>query len=792
MVYVILKETGCPEDSPFFRETELFKQCQAAGIIPNSENDLKKNSLPEPAVSGEVKPDFPCLPLDIRISGMWCPACAWVIETALSNMAGVHQSVCSFFTDRLHCTYNPVQTSCDHIILGIEKLGYTGAIIGHESHSQDQTGAWVRFGTSAFLTLNIMMLSIALYSGFFTQLTVVDIRRLGWPVFFMTTAVLFYGGGQIFKKAWSGFVFKSPGMESLISLGAGSAYIYSTINLWQDSFHVYFDTASMLVTLVLLGKLVETRFKESVMMNLENFYALMPQKVRRCCADFPQGRYETLDRLVCGDVFVLSEGETAAADGVVLSGTAEIDGSSLTGEAIPVSRQAGDTILSGSRICTGQLSVKATAVGDDSTLGQMISIIENALNQKTPVENKSEQMLGKFIPVIVFVAITTGFGWFIAGKSASESLIRAITVLVISCPCALGIASPLMRVAGISLAGKKGILIRKFSAFEQADRVSTIVFDKTGTLTAGRWSLTDVICQPGYEEDLVLAYAAAIEHDSQHVIALEIKKRAFQRNLDIPVADHIIDHEYGCEGRIDRMRIKIGSPDRVAAECGKVPHPFQTESGDGIAIVSRVFMSIGDQLAAIFVFGDQIRPSTTGALEALRQMGKQLVMLSGDEPHAARTVADQLGISVFQGRLLPQGKADYIRHLCQNGECVAMVGDGINDAPALASSDLAVSIPSGYPLVNESADITLMRQDPAQLVAFLHLARQVNRRIAQNLWWAFIYNLVSIPVAMSGLLNPLLAASAMLLSSLSVVGNVLLFIRREHRNEDATYRHSEK
>jgi heavy metal translocating P-type ATPase len=547
-------------------------------------------------------------------------------------------------------------------------------------------------------------------------------------------------------------------------------------NLWQGSFHVYFDTATTLVTLVLLGKLIEGNVRNNIHANFEEFLNLMPQKVRRCSSGFPGGRYEATDRLVSGDVYILADGEIAAADGVIISGAGQIDTASLTGEALPVTVKTGDAVLSGSKMLVGRLSIKATAVGTHSTLGQMIRLMETALSQKSPLESWTDRILKWFVPGIVLVAIATGFGCIGVGRSLEESLIRAITVMVISCPCALGIAIPLARVAGISLAAGKGMLVRDFFAFEQADCITTVVFDKTGTLTTGRWSLLEIICLGSYDEKRVLALAAAIESRSQHFIAFEIRSRAQLLRVEIPDAEEIHEGEQGVEGLVDGLDVKIGSPAWVNPPNSGAE---SDESDNGAADVSRVCLRIADQPAAIFVFGDRIRPSALNAMNLLRQMGKKLAMISGDELRAVKFVAEALEIRNFQGELTPREKAEFIRELCRNGEKTAMVGDGVNDAPAMACADLAVAVHSSHSLGRETAGIILMRGDPAQMPELLDLARRVNLIISQNLGWALIYNLISIPIAVSGLLNPLVAVIAMLLSSLSVVGNTLRLMKHK-------------
>ncbi|MFH0995284.1 MAG: cation-translocating P-type ATPase [Pseudomonadota bacterium] len=773
MVYILLMEAADSPDPLSFRQTELFRRCQAAGVIPRSQKDLEIPVLTAPAEQG---PAGHQLDIVLRIGGMWCPACAWVIEAAVSRVTGVYQASCSFSTDRFSCGYDPLATSAAWIVQVIEKLGYKAGLPDSDAHALERKGDWIRFGISAFLTLNIMMLSLALYGGFFTQLSAEDIQMIGWPIFGMATIVMIHGGRPIFQKARQGLMAGSAGMEVLISMGALSAYGYSVFNLWQGSFHLYFDTASMLVTLVLLGKRIESHVKNDIQASLDQFLNLMPEKVRRCSPGFPEGRYEASDRLAVGDVFILPDGEIAAADGVIIAGAGRIDTSSLTGEPLPVSVKTGDGVLSGCKVLCGRLSICASAVGGDSTLGQMIRLMETALGSKILLENKTDRILKWFVPGIVLAAVVAGFSCYLSGRSPEESLIRAITVLVISCPCALGIAIPLARVAGISMAAENGLLVRDFSALELADRITTVVFDKTGTLTTGSWSLLEIICLGVFEEARILAYAAALESRSRHYIAVEIRNRALQQQIDIPDAETIHDTGQGIEGRVDGVAVRIGSPAWICLQSGSSEIADQDHDA---ADVSRVFMHIADQPAAIFVFGDQIRPTSLAALKTLRQMGKKLAMISGDEPRAVKFVADTLGIKNFRGGLTPQEKAGFIGDLCQSGEKTAMVGDGVNDAPALAGADLAIAVHSGHPLGRETAGIVLMRGDPAQLPELLNLSRRVSRIVTQNLCWALIYNLIGVPVAVSGLLNPLVAVIAMLLSSLSVVGNTLRLMKKK-------------
>ncbi|MDX1708760.1 MAG: HAD-IC family P-type ATPase, partial [Desulfobacterales bacterium] len=496
-VFTILMEATDSPSPERFKETELFKQCQARGIIPASEDNLiemksEADSGADDSRSGVEVPSVSVaaesvLTLKLRISNMWCSACAWVIDQSLKKAPGVVESACNFSTDRLQVVYDPISVTPDQIIDTIAKLGYRAAIADQSGKIKESSREFVRFAVSAFLTMNVMMLSFALYTGFFTDFSAENAAKISWPMFVMATAVLTYGGYDFYKKAWAGLRNAAFSMETLIIIGALSAYLYSTYNFFSGSIHLYYDTAAMLITLVLLGKTLERRAKRKVLTDLENFFALAPTKVRICSRDFPDGRYATIDQLAPGDRFRVVEAEIVPADGHILAGSGTVDESSLTGEPAPVVKKPGDFVRSGTRVQQGEFKVSAEKVGDDATLGQMMRIIEKTLLTKLPIEGKTDVILQWFVPGIIALAAATAIICAIRGISVEASILRAVTVMVISCPCALGIAIPLARVAGISIAGKKGILVRNFAAFDMAPRVSAFIFDKTGTVTHGNW-----------------------------------------------------------------------------------------------------------------------------------------------------------------------------------------------------------------------------------------------------------------------------------------------------------------
>jgi len=623
--------------------------------------------------------------------------------------------------------------------------------------------------------MNVMMLSFALYSGFFTQLSRDSIYKLSWPMFIMASIVLFYGGSNIYRRAWAGISTAAFSMETLITVGSFSAYFYSTYGLLSGSIHLYFDTASMLITLVLLGKLLESRAKAEVQADLANFFSLRPTKVKICSEQYPQGRYVAADNLQQGDTFRVEESEVLPADGTILHGAGAVDESSLTGEPLPVIKKDGDPVKSGSKVIQGRFEIRAEKVGEDSVVGQMIAIMEKALGQRTPFEGKAERALQWFVPIIIALSVGTGFVCLLSGLTLDQTMIRAVTVMVISCPCTLGIAIPMARVAGISLAGRKGILVRDFSSFEQADRVNAFVLDKTGTVTKGQWSLLEIIALDSLSEAELLALAASLENESDHLIAAEITREAARRQVQPLSVEGVEVSENGVSGVVAGKKVKIGSRGFLAAELEASPDLSIPEKKPEHSLV---FMSCAGRVCGVFVFGDELKPNSIPAVSRLHGGGYRVALVSGDDDQTTKAIAREVGIDEAQGGKLPQEKAKFISALQQKEQLVAMVGDGINDAPALVQADLAIAVHSGSDLGKEAADLTLMRGDLLQLWDFVLLAKEVKKKIHQNLGFSFIYNLVSIPIAMSGLLSPLVAVCAMLLSSLSVIGNTLLLLKK--------------
>jgi heavy metal translocating P-type ATPase len=775
MVFAMLMEAAEAPDPAGFKQSDLYRRCVAAGVVPASQAELSRLTAAE-STTTDPSPDEAAhfLPFEEKISGMWCPACAWVIGAAVGRLSGVTDVRCDFSTDRMRGQYDPVRATPEQIRRAVQGLGYGIAAEDGGADHGPWRGGFVRLIVSALLSANVMMLSWALYSGFFTTLGREGIGFISWPIGVMATAVMVYGAGPLLRKAWSGLRHGAPGMELLIVLGAGSAYLYSLVNWWRGSLHLYFDTAAMLVSLLLLGKWLEARAKERVRQDLEGFLALRPTKVRFWSEASPQGRYASVEQLHIGDCFLVVPDEIVPADGRVIEGHGRLDASAVTGEARPVTLQAGDSVVSGCRLTEGRIIVRAERAGADSLLGRMIDIVTACLSQKGKWEGRTDRILRWFVPLIALLALATGLWGWQWGLGPEQALVRAVTVLVIACPCALGIAIPLARVAGIAGAGRQGLLVRDFQAFEQAGRIDTVILDKTGTVTQGRWCVTRMDAAPGISPGAALDLALGLEENIDHAVARAIAEygRA-QGATPRPVAQRHA-HPEGIEGRFQGRMVRIGT--RRFAASRDAPQEIGPEQDSG---QSEVLLGVDGRPWARFCFGDSLRAGLPDLVSALQAAGRSVYLISGDTQAATRHVAATVGIRQAQGDLLPQQKAELVHRLQTEGRRVAMVGDGINDAPALAQADLGVAVYSGTALARHAAALTLMAGDPAQLLRFFPWAARVERTVRQNLWCALAYNMVSLPIAMAGLLTPLVAAVAMLLSSLTVIGNTLRLVRKK-------------
>jgi heavy metal translocating P-type ATPase len=766
---------GLPED---FKNSFLYRLSEASDLIGKSVDGFGKGGEkiqgPVPKTSEGSEPEDPLArELILRVEGMWCSACAWLIEGVLSRSSGVTKVEALFFSDLVRIRYLPHQVSLEDIQERLSQLGYRSSSLQENSASaKERKNVQLRLGISAILTFHIMMISLALYAGFFQDLGAEAIGYLSYPLWILTTAVLLYGGGPVFKKAFIGLGHGNPNMEVLIAVGALSAYGYSLFQMGKGSLHLYFDTTSMLIVLVLLGKYLESRAKERISRGLTELYLLANQKVRF----LSDGRETWLvaEDVRPGDEFEVLSGERVAVDGWILLGRADLDESSLTGESRPIQKGPDDEVRAGSLLLDGRLRIRASRVGTDSSLGQLITLMQEGLSRKTAVELFADRLTRWVVPCLLVLAAGTAFYLIFHGYSLEVSLLRAITILVITCPCALGVAVPLAKVAAIGVGRTKGFLFRNPAALEKINGLDVLIFDKTGTLTEGRYALRKTVTL-GCTDREALQRIASLESLSDHFLARAIQDKAREYSLCLEaVKDFQILPGLGIKGLVAGHEVIAGNRNWMLAQGMEIPKALEPQAKfDEVEGMTVVFFGWNGQVEGLLTFGDLLKESAREALSDLRQKGFQLWMLSGDSKETTAAIAGQLGIPSFLGQASPLDKVRLIQDLQNQGHRVGMIGDGINDAAALAQADVGFALGIKAEILTGASDITLLTDDPLKIQEVIDLSKRTLLIIRQNLGFAFFYNILGIPLAMSGLLNPIIAVLAMFASSLTVIGNTI-------------------
>ena len=754
-----------------FKETELYRVCVESGIIPGGTASTVLVSATNP------DPDLAPLGLTIRVEGMWCPACAWLIEEVLRRTVGVLEPRVSFFSDMVQVEYLPHVISPAEIKSRISRLGYSvSPFLQMESAGAGKKDLLARLGVSAILTANVMMVSFALYFGFFGDLSRTVIDYFSYPLLALATPVVFYGGLPILRKAMAGLRYGATSMDTLISLGALAAYFYSLAQMARGSIHLYFDTACMLVTLVLLGRYMETHAREKVSSGISELYEVAGRKVRLLTG--AREHWVNPDAVKRTDRFVVRPDERSPVDGRVISGRAVLDESILTGESRPVEKGPGDEVMAGSLVREGEILLTVSRVGSESTLRQLVSLVQQALDRKNPLELMADRITRAFVPFILAIAGTVALLLWFRHVPADEILLRSLTVLLISCPCALGIATPLVKVAMIGIGRSKGVLIRDPGALERAKDLDVLVLDKTGTVTEGSFVLLEVVAA-GLSEQEVLSRVAALEKHSSHFLAREVVRRAHEIGVKLPEAEDVEESEgRGVKGMIRAEEVFVGNR-QFMREWGMM----LSVALDGEAAVRErtgrtvIFFAWEHSVKGMLVFGDPLRAGARDLVDRVRDRGITVWLVSGDGRETTAAVAGLLGIERFRGQVLPAEKADFVESLKREGHKVGMVGDGLNDAAALARADVGVTFGPGANSIREASDVAILTAEPARVLDVLDMSELATKTIRQNLWVAFFYNAIAIPLAISGLLNPLIAVLAMFGSSFTVIGNALRMAR---------------
>lgn len=647
-----------------------------------------------------------------------------------------------------------------------------------------------RFWIGLVLTIPVFILEMG---GHLIGLDhLVSQRSSNWIQLILASPVVLWAGWPFFQRGWQSLVTRNLNMFTLIAMGTGAAWIYSVIatlapGIFPDAFRqhdgsvaVYFEAAAVITVLVLLGQVLELRARESTSGAIRALLDLAPKTARRIHEDGTEDEVQ-LDAVQVGDRLRVRPGEKVPVDGEVIDGRSAVDESMVTGESMPVTKEVGSKAIGGTMNQSGALVIEARKVGRDTMLSQIVQLVAEAQRSRAPIQRLADQVSGWFVPAVIVVALIAFIAWSIWGPEPrfSFGLVAAVSVLIIACPCALGLATPMSIMVGVGRGAQAGVLIRNAEALEQMEKINTIIVDKTGTLTEGRPAVTAIVPATGHAEAEMLRLAASVERASEHPLAIAIVRAAEEREIAlVPVADFDSPTGKGALGTVEGRRIALGNA-KFLAEQGVDVAPL-AEQADSLreSGATAIFMGVDGQVAAIFAIADPVKASTPEALAALKAQGIRVVMLTGDNWTTAKAVARQLGIDEVEAEVLPDQKSEVVQRHKAAGEVVAMAGDGVNDAPALAAADVGIAMGTGTDVAMESAGVTLLKGDLTGIVRARRLSQAVMRNIRQNLFFAFIYNALGVPVAAGVLypffgilLSPIIAAAAMALSSVSVISN---------------------
>jgi Cu+-exporting ATPase len=753
--------------------------------------------------------------IDLPITGMTCASCVRTVERALRKPAGVIDVSVNLATAKATITFIPGLTQRADLIKAVEAAGYGvldlsgiegSAMEDAEAQARqaeiDRQARLVKIGT--LFTLPLFVLSMgrdivmaALPGGHAGHAGMEGMSATamgtagpfdfllwgGWPFIFflLATPVQVLLGQQYVAGAWKALKNRSANMDTLIAMGTLAAYFYSIAVLFAIVFgytavigdHVYFETAAVILTLITLGKLLEARAKGKTSEAIKKLMGLAP-----CTATLLRGDEEievSIDALIPGDRVVVRPGERIPADGIVIEGRSAVDESMLTGESLPVNKQPSSEVIGATVNKQGRLIIEVTRTGSATLLAQIIRLVEQAQGSKAPIQRIADRVSGVFVPIVIVLAMLTVIGWLTIGSATfTQALVNAVAVLVIACPCALGLATPTAIMVGTGRGAEMGILFKNSEALENAQRLNTIALDKTGTVTRGEPKVTDIFALPSFSETELLRYAASVERASEHPLAEAVVQSAQERGIALaqPGAFEAVSGR-GVSAVVDGRAVLIGSPRYLRERAVDLAELEAQVAALQDRARTAVVVAINGAAAGVLGIADTLKDGSREAIASLKALGLEVVMITGDNAGTARAIAQEAGIDRVLAELLPDQKAEAIRALQAEGKRVGMVGDGINDAPALALADVGIAIGTGTDIAMEASDVTLVSGDLRGVARAIALSRATMRTIRQNLFWAFIYNISLIPVAMLGLLQPIFAAAAMAFSSVFVVSNSL-------------------
>jgi Cu+-exporting ATPase len=719
----------------------------------------------------------------LAISDMTCTACAARIEKGLKKVEGVLEATVNLATEKASVKIIPGQANIDSLIAAVQKAGYeakpdqeANADAEQESREQEYTTQRNKFIIGALLSILFLPQMVSDLSAKYDLLPGFAFHLNPWIQFLLATPVQFYVGGHFYKDAYKAIRGGSANMAVLVALGTSAAYFYSLVlTLFGIEGGLYYEASAIIITLIVLGKLLEARAKGQTSEAIKKLMGLQA-KTARVIRDGKEVDVP-IEQVEVGDVIFVRAGEKIPVDGEIIEGNSTVDESMLTGESMPVSKAVGDTIIGATVNKHGSFKFKATKVGKDTALAQIIKLVEDAQGSKAPIQRLADKISGIFVPIVIVIAVVTFIAtYFVMGLT--PAIISAVAVLVIACPCALGLATPTAVMVGTGKGAENGVLIKGAEHLESAHRLTTVLLDKTGTITKGEPEVTDVIPVGDYSQNELLQLAATAERGSEHPLGEAIVNKAKEKGLEIGETTQFqAIPGHGIEVEIWGKKIWIGNKKLMQEnniEIGSVLVQMEEFEGQG---KTAMLMAVDDHLAGMIAVADTVKDTSAKAIKQLKAMNIEVIMITGDNLRTAEAIAKQVGVDRVLAEVLPEDKSSEVDKLKQEGKIVAMVGDGINDAPALVTAHIGIAIGTGTDVAIEAADITLMRGDLMGIVDTIRLSKATMRKIRQNLFWAFGYNVILIPVAAFGLLTPILAGAAMAFSSVSVVTNTL-FLRR--------------
>ncbi|MGH4124849.1 MAG: heavy metal translocating P-type ATPase [Clostridium sp.] len=733
-----------------------------------------------------------------KIEGMTCAACVKAIERVTKKLDGVIGANVNYATEKLNISYEPSKVRISDIKKAVEKAGYkvleseTTVDADKERKEKEIKLLWNKFIISVMFTVPLLFISMGhMVAEKFGYHLPEFIDPMSSPRFFAILQLVLVipvmiAGNRFFRVGFKSLIRRSPNMDTLIAMGTSAAFFYGVFAIMQIfggnvdyAYDLYFESAAVIITLITLGKYLESVTKGKTSEAIKKLMGLAP-KTAIIIRDGKEIEMP-IEEVEVGDIIFVRPGEKMPVDGEVVHGITAVDEAMITGESMPVEKTVGDKIIGASINKNGTIKYKATRVGKDTALAQIIKLVEDAQGSKAPIAKMADIISGYFVPVVMGLALLSSAGWYLSGETAVFSLTIFISVLVIACPCALGLATPTAIMVGTGKGAEYGVLIKSGVALETAHKIETIVFDKTGTITEGKPKVTDIIVTNNITEEQLLQIAASAEKGSEHPLGEAIVKAAEENKVEFKILDFFkAIPGHGIQVKIDGKNILLGNRKLMVER--NIPLDNLEETSHNLAAEGKtpMYIAIEDKISGIIAVADTVKESSKKAIEKLHEMGIEVVMITGDNKITAGAIAREVGIDRVLAEVLPEDKANEVKKLQATGKKVAMVGDGINDAPALAQADIGIAIGSGTDVAIESADIVLMRSDLRDVATAIELSKKTIKNIKENLFWAFGYNTLGIPVAMGvlyvfngPLLSPIIAATAMSFSSVSVLLNAL-------------------